>query len=166
MHKTFQTALKHYLQEETMDREGSSPLARRTTQDRGAQRSAFEDSLEKDTNPDDFKRDGLGFDPTESQADAFQAVLEYVDKANEMVQELNNPRSDKSLNRFLAHADREGSPMRGLSQKLASQIEKAANALDIVKNSLASVAAREPALRREADKLKEFQASGGGIGSR
>jgi hypothetical protein len=115
--------------------------------DRREDRAAFE----ADRTPGEeanLDTDPMGVDVSDAEAKVVEALYRQVEEAGDMVDRLNDPSSENSLNRFLANNERPNSLLAGASDKLGKQIVKAAVAISTVKEELRAIIAREPAIKR------------------
>ena len=119
--------------------------------DPASDRRAFEDDLDRGSEASDFDTDGQEIDVTEAQARVIDALYDHVDKVESMINGLNDPRDENSLNRFLAKIERPDSVGAGLSEKLTKHITKASIAIATLKEELRSVLGREEVINRKLE---------------
>jgi hypothetical protein len=138
---------KHLLnEEEDVFRDRSFPEENEATD--------FEAGLDTDGVASDFETDDLGFDPAAVVEDNFAEVYAKVDKIEDMIQDLVDPKKDGNLTSLLSKHDRSDSIGDGLIQKLQRPIQKASLALAEVKIVLDQIASSEESLQKRVDSLK------------
>lgn len=139
--------LKHLLnEEEDVFRDRSFPEENET--------SDFEAGLDTDSVASDFGTDDLGFDPSAVVEQNFADVYAKVDKIDDMIKDLVDPKKENNLTTLLSKHDRADSIGDGLIQKLQRPIQKASLALSEVKIILDQIASSEESLQKRVDSLK------------
>lgn len=113
----------------------------------------FEQGLDVDSEASDFDTDGIGFDPEAVSVDNFVKVYDKVDKIEEMISGLVDPKVDGNLTQLLSQNDRADSMGNGVIQKLEKPIQKASLALSEIKIILDQLASMEATLKRRIDSL-------------
>lgn len=92
----------------------------------------FENSLEPDTDAENFDIEGISSDVT---LETINKVKEWAIKLADFEKFLNNP-SDDSLHRILADNDRAGSLLRGITRKASDSITRIAGEIAKLKEIL------------------------------
>ena len=110
----------------------------------------FENSLEKETNPDDFNIEGI---PSDVTLQIIGKVKEWALKLNDFEEFLNDP-SDTSLHRILADNDRSGSLLRGITRKASDSITRIAGEIAKLKEILNTFVNTAPKKLRDTEQLK------------
>lgn len=114
----------------------------------------FEAGLEVGSDPAEFDTDDLGFDPEQIREDNFAAVYQKVDKIDEMIKDLVDPKVEGNLTNLLSQHDRADSVGNGVIHKLEKPIQKASIALSEVKIILDQIASMEATLKRRIEALE------------
>jgi len=113
-------------------------------------KQAFDNSLDSDTDPNEFDVEGISTDVT---VETINRVKDWAIKLNEFEEFLNNP-SDTSLHRILADNDRAGSLLRGITRKASDSITRIAGEIAKLKEVLNTFVNTAPKKMRDTEQLK------------
>jgi hypothetical protein len=113
-------------------------------------KQAFDNSLDSDTDPNEFDVEGISTDVT---VETINRVKDWAVKLNEFEEFLNNP-SDTSLHRILADNDRAGSLLRGITRKASDSITRIAGEIAKLKEVLNTFVNTAPKKMRDTEQLK------------
>lgn len=95
-------------------------------------KEAFQNSLEVDTNKDEFEIPGVSPDIT---SQTIQEIKQWSKKLNEFAEFLNDP-DENSLHKILSNGDRAGSLLRGVTRKASDSITRIAGEVEKLKEIL------------------------------
>jgi hypothetical protein len=110
----------------------------------------FENSLEPETDADQFDIDGISADVT---VETIKKVKDWAIKLNEFEKFLNDP-SESSLHRILADNDRAGSLLRGITRKASDSITRIAGEIAKLKEVLNTFVNTAPKKMRDTEQMK------------
>jgi hypothetical protein len=113
-------------------------------------KQAFDQSLEADTNPNEFETDGI---PPEVTSDTIGQIQEWSSKLDEFAGFLNDPQTE-SLHKILADGDRAGSLLRGVTRKASDSITRIAGEVEKLKEILNTYIITAPKKLRDTEQLK------------
>ena len=113
-------------------------------------KEAFDQSLEPQTDPNNFETEGL---PPEMTSDTINKIQEWSSKLNEFAEFLNDPTTN-SLHKILADGDRAGSLLRGVTRKASDSITRIAGEVEKLKEILNTYIITAPKKLRDTEQLK------------
>jgi ribosomal protein L15 len=113
-------------------------------------KQAFDQSLEPQTDPNQFETQGL---PPEMTSDTINQIQEWSGKLNEFAEFLNDPTTN-SLHKILADGDRAGSLLRGVTRKASDSITRIAGEVEKLKEILNTYIITAPKKMRDTEQLK------------
>jgi hypothetical protein len=113
----------------------------------------FENSLDKETKPDQFDTEGLS---PESTAETISTIREWSKKLDEFAEFLNDPSSTTSegkpsLHKILSDGDRSGSLLRGVTRKASDSITRIAGEVEKLKEILNTYIITAPKKLRDTE---------------
>lgn len=110
----------------------------------------FKNSLEPETNPDQFEVEGS---PTEFTTETINSIRSWSTKLDEFASFLNDP-SSESLHKILSDGDRAGSLLRGVTRKASDSITRIAGEVEKLKEILNTYIITAPKKLRDTEQLK------------
>lgn len=113
-------------------------------------KQAFDQSLEPQTDPNQFETEGV---PPEMTSDTINKIQEWSKKLNDFAEFLNDP-AENSLHRILADGDRAGSLLRGVTRKASDSITRIAGEVEKLKEILNTYIITAPKKMRDTEQLK------------
>jgi hypothetical protein len=113
-------------------------------------KEAFDQSLEPQTDPNQFETEGL---PPEMTSDTIKQIQEWSGKLNDFAEFLNDPTTN-SLHKILADGDRAGSLLRGVTRKASDSITRIAGEVEKLKEILNTYIITAPKKMRDTEQLK------------
>jgi hypothetical protein len=113
-------------------------------------KEAFDQSLEPQTDPNDFETEGV---PPEMTSETINKIQEWSSKLNEFAEFLNDPTTN-SLHKILADGDRAGSLLRGVTRKASDSITRIAGEVEKLKEILNTYIITAPKKLRDTEQLK------------
>lgn len=113
-------------------------------------KEAFDQSLEPQTDPNQFETEGV---PPEMTSDTITKIQEWSTKLDEFAQFLNDP-TENSLHKILANGDRAGSLLRGVTRKASDSITRIAGEVEKLKEILNTYIITAPKKMRDTEQLK------------
>lgn len=113
----------------------------------------FQNSLEKDTKPDQFDTEGIS---PESTAETISTIREWSIKLDEFAEFLNDPAQNTSegkpsLHKILSDGDRSGSLLRGVTRKASDSITRIAGEVEKLKEILNTYIITAPKKLRDSE---------------
>lgn len=143
---------KMFLESFQINEEEGDDIFRDRTQ---SDRQAYEGGMDRDTNPEDFETDDIGFDANSQQEEEFVKAFSKVDMLERTIEELISPDDGQgSLLKILAQLDRNDSIAKGVADRVRRDAKKASDSLSAIANELKTVASMEPSLRRKLESLQ------------
>ena len=118
--------------------------------DETSTQKAYKDSLEPDTNAEDFDVEGLSPDIS---TESIKKIKEWSSKLNTFAEFLNDP-SDDSLHRIIADNDKPGSLLRGITRKASDSITRIAGEIEKLKEVLNGFIIMAPKKLRDSEQLQ------------
>jgi hypothetical protein len=115
-----------------------------------ADKEAFDQSLEPQTDPNQFETQGV---PPEMTSDTINKIQDWSKKLNDFAEFLNDP-AENSLHRILADGDRAGSLLRGVTRKASDSITRIAGEVEKLKEILNTYIITAPKKMRDTEQLK------------
>jgi hypothetical protein len=113
-------------------------------------KQAFDQSLEPQTDPNQFETDGV---PPEVTSDTINKIQEWSTKLDDFAEFLNDP-TGNSLHKILANGDRAGSLLRGVTRKASDSITRIAGEVEKLKEILNTYIITAPKKMRDTEQLQ------------
>lgn len=113
-------------------------------------KAAFNQSLEPQTDPNQFETEGV---PPEVTSDTIAKIQEWSTKLDDFAQFLNDP-TENSLHKILANGDRAGSLLRGVTRKASDSITRIAGEVEKLKEILNTYIITAPKKMRDTEQLQ------------
>ena len=113
-------------------------------------KEAFDQSLEPQTDPNQFETDGV---PPEVTSDTINKIQEWSTKLDDFAEFLNDP-TGNSLHKILANGDRAGSLLRGVTRKASDSITRIAGEVEKLKEILNTYIITAPKKMRDTEQLQ------------
>jgi hypothetical protein len=110
-------------------------------------KQAFNNSLQPDTNPEEFETQGVNPQVT---SDTINSIKDWSSKLDEFASFLNDPTTE-SLHKILADGDRAGSLLRGVTRKASDSITRIAGEVEKLKEILNTYIITAPKKLRDTE---------------